>query len=281
MLQSAKASSMIKFLITYYSVIVLWWLFLFFTGSVNNLNNYLFAFCFGLIPLFGGIFGIVNFNKWGFFKSFIGKGLLFISLGLATWGIGQVIFSYYNLFLNVEVPYPSLADASFILSWPLWGVGVFYLSKATGMKFGLRSKIGQSTFLIIPLITIALSYYFLVIIARDGVLADSGGYFKLFFDLAYPIGDVVILTMVALVYILSFNYLGGKFKVAINLILIGFVINYIADFSFSYSTTVETFFSANWVDLVFATAMFTLSLGVTMLNPRIANSVENIHGNHS
>src|SRR3989344_1029527 len=146
MQQSAKESNTIKFLITYYSVIVLWWLSLYITQSVNNLSNYLFAFCFGLIPIFGGVFGVVNSNKWGSVKSFLGKGLLFLSLGLITWGIGQVIFSFYNLFLNVEVPYPSVADASFILSWPLWGIGMFYLSKVTGANFGLRTWGGKSVF---------------------------------------------------------------------------------------------------------------------------------------
>jgi len=249
---------------------------LFFTNSVNSLSNYLFAFCFGLIPIFGGVFGIFNSNKWGSVKSLLGKGLLFLSLGLITWGIGQVIFSYYNLFLAVEVPYPSLADASFILSWPLWGIGMFYLSKVTGAKFSLRTWGGKSVFFGVPLVIIALSYYLLIIVARDGVLASSDEYLKLFFDLAYPIGSVVLLTASALVYSLSFNYLGGKFKTAIYIILIGFVVNYIADFSFSYTTTIETFFSANWVDFIFATAMFTLSLGVAMLSLRTKDSIENI-----
>lgn len=256
------------FLSAYAGAIALWWLYLFVTHAINTQSNYLFGFFFSFIPLFGGMFGLVNFHNWGSFSSVMGKSVLFISLGLITWGIGQVIFSFYNIFLDVEVPYPSLADVSFVLSWPLWGIGVYYLSRATGARFGLRSTGGKWLFLTIPVATIALSYYFLIVIARGGVLTDPDGFWGLFFDLAYPFGSVVLITLVALVYSLSIGFLGGKFRIAIYLILIGFVLNYIADFSFSYTTTIETFYSANWVDLLFSSAMFLLSLGVTLLDPR-------------
>lgn len=280
MLQNVKKIDAIKFLSTYFGAMVLWWLFLFFTNSTDNLSNYLFAFFFGLIPIFGGIFGIRNFNKWGGLRSFVGKGLLFVSLGLITWGVGQVIFSYYNLFLDVEVPYPSLADVSFILSWPLWGIGIFNLSRATGVKFALRNAKGRTLLIIIPAIAIIASYYLLVTIARGGVIElDTSNALKLFFDLFYPIGSVVLLTMSALVYSLSFSYLGGRFKIPIYLILVGFIVNYMADFSFSYTTTVETFFSGNWVDLLFATAMFIISLGLTFLSPDKIKSPDNLEIN--
>lgn len=262
-----------QLLIAFYAVLLGWWGCLFFSGAVGTPANYAFALCFGLLPIMGSIVGMVNYRKWGSFGSYVGRAILFISLGLLTWGLGQLIFSYYNLFLDVEVPYPSLADASFILSWPLWGIGIFYLSKATGAKFGLRSTSGKLGFFAIPLLVIAASYYFLVVVARGGVLVGSEGFAKLFFDFAYPIGSVVLLTAVALMYSLSFKYLGGKFKPAIYLILIGFVINYFADFSFSYTTTVETFFSGNWVDMTFATAMLMLSLGVALLDPALLKVV--------
>jgi len=274
MLQKTE-NNRIKILVIYYIVIVLWWLLLFFLGSENNLNNYLFVFFYGVIPFMGGIFGIINSKKWGFLKSAIGKSMLFISLGLISWAIGESIWSFYNIFLNVEVPYPSLADAGYILSWPLWGIGMYYLSKATGAKYGLRSSVGKSLLLIIPIIVTIASYYLLVVVARGGVLTESlGDYLKLFFDLAYPVGDVIILTVALLIFGLSFKYLGGKFKTSIYLIIMGFIINYLADFSFSYTTTLETYFSGNWVDLLFTTALFILSLGVCLFDPATLNKKE-------
>lgn len=268
-----KASA---FLLGFYLVLVAWWFASsfwygreatdsftkFFAGIKETPANFSFAFLYGLIPIFGGVMGFMKAEKWGLTKSKMGKALMFLSLGLITWGYGEMIWSYYNFVLKTEVPYPSWADASFIISWPLWSIGVIYLSFATGASFALKKRAGQLLLISIPIVAIALSYYLLVGVARQGSFEIAGGPLKVFFDLAYPIWDVVILTLAFLVYGLSFKYLGGRFKWPVLITLFGFVINYFADFGFSYTTTVETFYNGGWVDLLFASAMFVLSFGV-------------------
>lgn len=234
----------------------------FLQGITNVSYGYIFAFLYGLIPFLGGITGLANTKKWGFFKSTTGKALFFLSTGLIAWGMGEMIWSYYNFFLNQEIPYPSWADLSFILSWPLWSIGVLYLSRATGVKYGLKRKHGRLLLIIIPIITILLSYYLLVVVARQGSFQFDGGLIKIFFDIAYPFLDAVALTLALLVYGLSLKYLGGCFKWPVRIILFGFIVNYVADFAFSYTTTITTFHNGNWVDLIFATAVFVLSFGI-------------------
>lgn len=256
------------FLTGFFVALLLWWL----VGALFDVRdtpfNNGFAFAYGVMPIMGGILGYLEARKWGLTKSALGKALLFLSAGLITWGIGETIYSYYNFFLGVEVPYPSWADASFILSWPLWSMGVFFLSQATGAKFGLKSLTGQLQLVLIPIIAIAISYYLLIIVARGGTLDLSldGGLLKVFFDLAYPIWDVVIITMALVIYGLSFRYLGGFFKWPVLITLLGFAINYLADFGFSYTTTVGTHYNGSWVDLLFTASMFTLSFGINSFN---------------
>lgn len=254
----------VKILLVYYGFIVVWWVIFYLFGIKETLGNYLYQFAFGLIPLIGGILGIIKSKIWGFWHSSVGSALFFISAGLVTWGIGQMFWSVlYNILLKVEIPYPSLADAGYILSWPLWAVGMIKLSSATGAKFSLNKVKGKLILLTIPLILITLSYYVLVVIARGGSISDfSGGSLKVFFDLAYPIGDVVILTLAVLIYGLSLNYLGGKYKYAIIVLLLGFVVNYVVDFFFSYTTTSGTYFNGHWVDVLFPTAMMLIAVGV-------------------
>ena len=263
-----KLTKNLFFLSFFYLLIIIWWVLLFFSGQKNTINNYSFVFVYGLLPFIGGIFGILEAKKWGLFSSTLGKALFFLSLGLITWSGGETIWSYYNLVLHIEIPYPSWADASFIASWPFWTLGVVYLSFATGVKFGLKKMHGKLLLFFIPIISILSSYYLLVTVARQGSLEIAGGPIKIFFDLAYPVWDVVILTLVLLVYGLSFKFLGGRFKWPVIIILIGFIINYLADFSFSYTTTIESYFNGNWVDLLFATAMFILSFGINSINTK-------------
>lgn len=257
-----KLNKVLYFLSFYYFFIVVWWFILLFTSQKHGLNNFLFVFVYGLIPFCGGVFGLMNSKRWGLFHSAMGKALFFLSLGLITWSGGETIWSYYNIVLNVSVPYPSWADASFIISWPFWIAGVIYLSIATGAKYGLRSKHGKIQLLLVPILAFIISYYLLVTIARQGILTDGNGALKIFFDIAYPVLDVIVLVTAALVYGLSFRFLGGRFKLPVILLLFTFVINYFADFSFSYTTTVGTYYNGNYSDLLFATAMFILSFGV-------------------
>lgn len=264
----ASRRAFIFFLSAAYIFFLGWFFKLYMTGQTEGSENLLTNF-YGIIPLAGGLYGLSLARYWGWWTSAVGRAMICLSLGLVTWGIGILIWIFYNFVLKVEVPYPSWADAAFIISWPLWGFGAAYLSRATGAQFGLRKLGGKINLFLVPLAIIALSYYFLVVVARGGTLVElSGEGFKIFFDLAYPIGDVVILTLATLIYGLSYRYFGGKYRQAIYLILAAFILNYLADFTFSYTTTIETYYNGSLADVLFATTMFVFSLGIALLDPR-------------
>jgi len=256
----SKASKIIFF---YYLFIFIWWAVFYFLNIQGTLGSYLYQFAFGLIPLIGGILGLKKSTIWGGLKSKIGTSLFFISAGCISWGIGQMFWSIlYNIILKVDIPYPSFADVGYILAVPLWAIGIIHLSRATGAKHSLKNIKGKILLFIIPLFLIALSYYLLVIVARGGAISSNKELSKAFFDFAYPIGDVIILTLSLLIYGLSFGYLGGKLKLAILSIIFGFVAMYISDFSFSYTTTVGTYYNGYYPDILFPTATMLMVFGV-------------------
>jgi len=259
---SIKLALVQKLLLVYLVFLIIYWILLQISGLQTSIWNYMYSFSFSLVPLVGGLFGIFLSRSWGFLSSAIGRAILFISAGLFFWGVGSMIWAYYNVFLDIAAPYPSLADASYVLSWPLWVIGIINLSRATGAKFSLRKVKGRIFLFIVPLVFIALSYYLLVTVARAGYISDFSDALKVFFDLGYPIGDVVIVSLAVLIYGLSFKYLGGKFKFTIIILLLGFVFNYLADFIFSYTTTIETFYVGNFGDLIFTFALFLITFGV-------------------
>lgn len=220
------------------------------------------------IPLFGGIFGLYTAEHWGGLKSAVGKAMVYLSLGLLSWSLGNWIWSYYNFFLNSEIPYPSLADVGYVCAVPLWMIGSIYLSKATGIKYGLKNKMGQIYLFVLPILTFIISYYLLITVARGGSITSGGGLLKVFFDFAYPVGDVIIVTIALLVYGLSLKYLGGRFKWPAIITLLGFIVMFLADFSFSYTTTIGTYFNGSYPDLLFASALFVISFGIASFDTK-------------
>lgn len=252
-----------KISVIFLGALILFWAALFVTHTTSGFYNYLYSFLFGLIPLLAGIVVIFSTNSWGGFKTAIGKAVFFIGVGIFLWGCGETIWSYYNFFLGVAAPYPSLADVGFAPSVFFYGLGTFYLSKASGAKYGLRSKKAKIFSVVIPVIIFVVSYYVLVVVARQGVLVPDGeSPLKAFLDVVYPLGDFLSLAIATVITGLSFRYMGGLHKFNIISILLGLTIMFIADSIFSYTTTVGTYYNANFGDLVLTLGVFFLSLGV-------------------
>lgn len=264
----------------YIATVIIWCVFVVTSGYAGVLEGWQFTylvkpFLIGMtvIPLAGGLLGLKSAFNWGGVKSIMGRSCLFLSLGLIAWGSGMIAWNYYIFFTTIEVPYPSLADAGFAIGLVFFVMGIWSLSKAVGVRFALRTRGGKMVLLLVPVFMVLVSVYLLVYIARGGVLIDtSGGYLKLFFDLLYPLGDVLILTITSSIYLLSMKFLGGKYKMPILMLFFGFLMFYISDFMFSYTTTQETYFNGHLVDFLFTTTMFILSISLTILNPAFLNS---------
>lgn len=237
-----------------------------FAGFKNSTKfGYIFAFAYAFIPLYGSLVGFTITRKWGF-RGSVGKAVFYLSLSLLFWAVGEFIWSYYNFFLNANTPYPSWADAAFILTYPFWAIGLIYLGDAAGAKTGLHKKSGKLLLFIIPIIITVFSWYVLVDIARGGSVTSGGGPIKVFFDIAYPVGDIIILAIAFIIFGLSFRYWGGQIKWPIIITIIGFLMEYFADFGFSYTTTVNTYYNGSWVDLTYATSLVMLSFAVAILD---------------
>ncbi len=251
-----------KVLVGYLVLLVIYWLILSNSHSTDSIYNFLYSFLFSLIPLLGGFIGMIKSKIWGMFTSSLGKAIFFISLGIFLWGMGSIVWSYYNLIVHIEMPYPSLADLGFAPSIFFYGLGAMYLSKATGAKFGLRSKFAKTGIVLTLIALLALSYYFLIVVARGGVLIPEGEtVLKTILDIAYPLGDFVGLSIAIIVSGLSFKYLGGRYVPDVMMILLGLAIMYFADFLFSYSTTVGTFYNGDKGDLLLTFGLFSITYG--------------------
>jgi hypothetical protein len=250
-------------LLVYLAFVFGFWVTLHVNGWTDTVYNQIYSLLFSLIPLIGGLIAVFGSRLWGGLKSHVGRAVFFIGLGIFFWGAGSMDWSYYNLVLHVEAPYPSLADFGFAPSIFFYGLGAIYLSQATGAKFGLRNKFAKIFVTVAPLIILVASYYVLVTVARGGVLVPDGETpLKVILDLAYPLGDFVGLTISIIVSGLSFRYLGGRYLADIISILSGLAMMFVADTVFSYTTTVGTFYNGDFGDLLLTIGLFLLAYGV-------------------
>ena len=108
-----------KIAVILFLLLSLWWVYVSFILNNESINSNLFwAASYQLMALFGAIFGSIISKSWGGFKSIVGRTIAFFSIGLFLQVFGQSVFSFYNLILEVEIPYPSLADIGYFFSIP-------------------------------------------------------------------------------------------------------------------------------------------------------------------
>lgn len=252
-----------KICLGFFVFLLLFWMMIALIGTKEGSYNYLYGFLFGLIPLVAGIIAMGKFRIWSGFQSAVGKGVFFVGLGIFCWGMGAMFWAYYNFFVGVSVPYPSLADIFYAPSIFFYGLGAFYLSGATGAKFGFKNTYAKIFVVVAPIVVLFLSYYLLVVIARGGVFVSEGEpLLKTVLDIVYPLGDFVGLLLAVIISGLSFKYLGGKYKSDIFAILLGIGVMFVSDATFSYTTTVGTYYNGSFVDLMLTVGTFLLSFGV-------------------
>src|SRR5436190_14574984 len=119
--------------------------------------------------------------------------VLWILLGLSTtsWGIGQVVWTDYEALLGLAVPFPSLADAGYLAAVPLSAAAMLLLPAATTSVAGRARMfldgcmVAASVFLISWIVVLGKVFH-----------TDAGGLLTQFLSLCYPLGDVVIVTIV-------------------------------------------------------------------------------------
>lgn len=231
-----------------------------------------------LIPIVGAFIGLSVARSWGGFKSKLGRAITFYSFGLMAWGGGVVGWLIYIYILgDTEVPYPSPADFVYMLAQILWYAGSLTMAGIIGAQYAIKTSTGAIKVLIGTVLAVVLSYVLLVTVARDGVAPSGSLSLRTFFDFYYPIATALSLTLVSVVYFLSRRYLGGIYKRALIILFTGFIFQFFGDFLYTYSTLHNTYFNGHWSDILFDTAMLTLTFGLLMYDTQRINSMRAVN----
>jgi len=248
---------------------IVWWIVLAATHTKYHMVNYWWQAGLAAITILYGIFGMMAAKHWSWLKSGVGQGVFFLSLGMIMWGIGQAGWTYYVIKdPNNQTPPSHVLDVLYSSSIPLWFYGMFKLSKATGARYGLRGVWAKIGVVALIIVIFAVSYYFLVNVARGGTsYFHSDTFWNIFFNLVYAAGDVVNLTLALAIFGLSWRFLGGRFKRPIILILIAFAIIYFADFFYSFYFGKNQYYNGHWSDLLYALWATVFGLGLCLLDP--------------
>jgi len=156
---------------------------------------------------------------------------------MVFWFLGELGWAFYTLVLNVEKPYPSVADAFWLIGYvPLFIALYVYVQtfKPAVSKRMLRIAGGMT---LLASLVIIFALIPPIMAAAEDPLTEV-------VDLAYPALDVLLFA-IALLGLLIFmvSRLNGKMETAWFLINAGIFMNVVGDVLFSYTTLTGTYWS--------------------------------------
>lgn len=236
----------------FFSLIFTWIFFNLVTSSTIYAD--FFAVALSLTALFGSIFALNRSKEWGSSKSQVGLSLLFISLALLMWFFGQ---TFYFLDSKIENPL-NVYEFFFIFIDPLYLLGIFYIAKSIGTFNYLKSNF---SLILLPVLIFILN--FLIV-----SFANRGDFLEIFYNLnitdVYIFGSIVLATFVICILLFS-KKLGGIYKKALHILLIGILFQYFGDNLFAFFESQDL--NGSFADLLFFVSISLVIYGVHKLDP--------------
>ncbi|MBM3910183.1 MAG: hypothetical protein FJ356_00870 [Thaumarchaeota archaeon] len=168
-----------------------------------------------------------------------GKAMLMFAIANSCWFIAEQIWLLYEV-LGVD-PFPSEADFFYLAAYP------FYIAFVLYYVLPIKKFITNKVIIFSTIISVA----FLVpsLLATYNLNFEESNYLEIAIALAYPLADSFLLAtcIIGIIYFFrgTRNYFWG-------LILIGFLLTFIADTIFLYMIVDDSYYDGHPVDILWA-----------------------------
>jgi diguanylate cyclase (GGDEF)-like protein len=174
---------------------------------------------------------------------------IFITAAVVSWTIGEIWFSAFS-----PTSYPSPADVGYITFYPLLYVGVVLLLRSRARSIGGTLWLDGIT---AALAAAALGAAVLVELVLGNT---SGSTSTVVTNLAYPLGDVLLLSAVFGVFSLT----GGRPGPRWILLGLGILCTTMADAVFLFQSANGTYVEGTWIDILWPAAMLLVASSAWM-----------------
>jgi hypothetical protein len=183
---------------------------------------------------------------------------LIFGAGLALWAVAELVWACYEIILNIEAPFPSLADIPWALGYIPLFTGLMLQYRALGVGVDARRRLITASIFGVVLIVVFISVLWPMFLNPQEETTAG-----IFLNVLYPVGDLCL----ALVATLSLLVLGGSLLGMPWLhISIGMLLFAAADLAYAYSTWNGTYTTggnliSGFVDVVYLASYITTFIG--------------------
>jgi hypothetical protein len=187
-----------------------------------------------------------------------------LGMGILSYALGQMIFTYYELVLHRAPPFPSLADIGYLIEYPFFLLGILLLP-ARPIPVASRARIALDGLMTMTA-AVTFSWYFIL-----GPVVQQGSETVLakIVAMAYPLADIVLITCLLILALRPSEY---ALRRAVYLLALGLIFLVVADSIYGYQTLNQSYVTGTILDVGFPVALMLIGLGafVVRLAPAVA-----------
>ena len=158
------------------------------------------------------------------------------------WTVGETVWSVYEIGLDMEVPFPSVADVAYLAAYPFAFAGLLLFPRAPAAGLPRLKLTLDALIAMVVVATFSCCFVIVELIASssgESLLADA-------VNVAYPIADLgLILAVLVLMAQPGPRYL----NLPLALLAAGLVANAVADSVFIYAVDVTGYASGDFLDI--------------------------------
>jgi diguanylate cyclase (GGDEF)-like protein/PAS domain S-box-containing protein len=178
---------------------------------------------------------------------------LLLGVSAFLWGMGSTAWLYYDVIIQQPVPFPSAADAGFLLAVPFAFAGLMLFSSASA-----RTTSQVRTLLDGAIIAAALLFVSWATVLGPSYSQATGGLMEKAVGLAYPFSDVIMGSIV----LLLLPRASPSSRIALLLVGGGILANTVSDSVFTYLQLANTYSGiSNAVDAGWVLGYAMIGLG--------------------
>ena len=187
-------------------------------------------------------------------KGLFGRAYVALAVGITLWTIAEVIWAYNAIALDIAVPFPSIADA-------LWLVGyipfAYYMFTTSSAVYGVHPR--KKATLIVSLAVAAFSGLYMASLLSASQLTGPDAAQAITITILYPVLDSIIVVPA----VLSLLNSGHGELTSIPWIFISWILTVVADGIFGYTIVTNTSESLQLLpDLIYNCAYLFMAAGV-------------------
>ncbi|HEX9817169.1 MAG TPA: ATP-binding protein [Candidatus Thermoplasmatota archaeon] len=176
---------------------------------------------------------------------------ILLGLGMMSWGVGHLIWSYYEIAVGTAVPFPSLADVGYLLFIPLVAAAFVLLFGRPGEHLVLGRVVLDGFVIAVSLFAVSW-----ILVLGPLYKASAAGSLATVIGLTYPLGDVLLLALLLNLASQAHRPLRGPWL----LVGSGIALFVIADSGFAYLTTRGDYSTGHVIDAAWLAGFLLVGL---------------------